>query len=101
MKREEFIATIGYQGDTAITDKNFMSEVKSMNTSALLEKGLFKAAFCSAIYHTKDTGDASEEQLVLDAYNVNKGVRLTSVDALKRIFGVFGIPEEIAKINGV
>ena len=99
MKREEFIATVGYQGDTALVDKNLLRTVKDLDTGALLEKGFYKAAFCSALYKSSESGDFSEEQLVLENYNNNHGVQVPSVEALKRIFGVYNIPEHIERTS--
>ena len=97
MKREEFIATVGYQGDTALVDRNILSAVKGLNTNELLEKGLFKAAFCSALFSSSKDNGSLEEKLVLDYYNSKNQAQIPSVDGLKRLFGVYNIPENIEK----
>ena len=97
MKREEFIAAIGYQGESAIIDKQLLHDIKGLGTEDLIDKGLYKAAFCSALFdENAGTGDKGTEN-VLAAYNKNLGKQVASVEDLKRLFGVFSIPEGIAK----
>jgi hypothetical protein len=86
MTREEFIFTIGYDGDNAVVDKKSAQEFGKLGTEALFDKGLVKAAVCSAIF-SKDKG---EEQLVLDKYNALAGQPVATFDELKKIFGVSG-----------
>jgi hypothetical protein len=50
MKREEFIFTIGFQGNIAIIDGKAKNKYGSYTTRQLAEAGLFKPAFCSALY---------------------------------------------------
>ena len=95
MKREEFVFTIGYQGDTAIVDGQALKKYKKISTTELLEKGLYKSAFCAALY----SGDENELEAVLKAYNEKSDIQYDSVLALKRLFGVFDIPEDITKVN--
>ena len=95
MKREEFIFTIGYEGQTAIVDGQAMKKYKNLSTLQLAENGLYKEAFCSALY-----GENQEELgQVLDIYNKQSGSNYSSPEELKRLFGVFGIPEDIDKVN--
>ena len=84
MTREEFIFTIGYDGDNAVVDKKSAKAFVKLSTSELFDRGMVKAAVCSAIF-SKDKG---EEQLVLDKYNALTGQPVESFDELKKIFGV-------------
>ena len=95
MKREEFVFTIGYQGQSAIVDGQAMKKYKSLSTRDLAEKGLFKEAFCSALF----SGRKEETQIVLKQYNKVSGTAILSEEELMRLFGVFGIPEGITKSN--
>ena len=79
MKREDFIFCIGYQGDSAVIDGQSQKEFGKLNTKALAEKGLFRAAFCSAVY----SGDAAEMQIVLNAYNSSAGTNFTNTEDMK------------------
>ncbi len=84
MKREEFIFTIGYDGNNAVVDKKSAQEYGKLSSAELFDKGMVKAAVCSAIF-SKDKG---EEQLVLDKYNTLAAQRVESFEELKKIFGV-------------
>jgi len=86
MTREEFIFTIGYDGDDAVVDKKSMQQYGKLGTGALFDKGLIKAAVCSALF----SKNKEEEQLVLDKYNAMASHSVESFDSLKKIFGVTG-----------
>jgi hypothetical protein len=95
MKREEFIFTIGYQGMNAVVDGQELKRYKNLSTEGLLEEGQFKAAFCSALYNESD----EECGLVLKRYNEHSGRTYSSIQELKRLFGVFDVPADVAKVN--
>ena len=86
MTRDEFIFTIGYDGDNAVVDKKSAKEYGKLGTAELFDKGMVKAAVCSAIF-SKDKGD---EQMVLEKYNALAAQKVESFDELKKIFGVSG-----------
>jgi hypothetical protein len=96
MKREEFVFTIGYQGDTAIVDGYAMKKYKKYTTQQLLDEGFFKEAFCSALYKE----DEDELTLVLEKYNQKSERKYSSIEELKRLFGVFNVPSDVTtKVN--
>jgi len=95
MKREEFIFTIGYEGKSAIVNGQALKKYRKLSTIELAEKGLYKEALCSAIF----SGSQEEMQSILSLYNENSGAGYSSPEELKRLFGVFGVPEDIAKVN--
>jgi hypothetical protein len=95
MKREEFVFTIGYQGGVAIVDSHAFKRYKKYSTLRLLEEGLFKAAFCSALWDD----NKEEQQLILDRYNEKSEHRYTSVEDLKRVFGVFEVTASDVSVN--
>ncbi|MDR0759128.1 MAG: hypothetical protein LBF74_03345 [Treponema sp.] len=87
LSRDDFIFTIGYDGDAAVVDGQAKRRYGSLSTAGLTEKGLFRAAYSSAIY-SKDPG---ELQTVLDAYNKVSGSSFTAASPLDRLFGVFPV----------
>jgi hypothetical protein len=97
MKENDFVFTIGYQGDTAIVDGKAQKRFRGQSVEELIESGMYKAAFCKALYHE----DTSLQEKVLKAYNEKSGADYASVEDLKRLFGVFGIPEEVSKVTVV
>ena len=84
MTREEFIFTIGYDGDNAVVDKNSAKAYGKLSTAGLFDKGMIKAALCSALYSKSQ----EEQQLVLDRYNALAASKVESFEELKKIFGV-------------
>ena len=84
MTREEFIFTIGYDGDSGVVDKKSAKEFGKLSTAELFDRGMIKAAVCSAIYSKAE----SEQLLVLDKYNAMTGQPVESFAELKKIFGV-------------
>jgi len=85
-KREDFIFTIGYDGPAAVIDGQAKKLYSKLSTKQLAEKGLFRAAYASAVW----SKDRNEVDLVADAYNKTTGAGV-SPDALQRIFGVFPV----------
>ncbi len=95
MKKEDFVSTIGYSGITAIVDKK--QKNSKMTFEQLLEKGYFKAAFSKALYE----GDIAAQERVLKAYNDLSSSSYSSLGEMKRLFGVFQVPEKITKAKGI
>ncbi len=92
--RKDFVFTIGYDGSTAVVDGSLKRRFGSLNTAQLAEKGLFKQALCSAVY------DEAAEDLrqVLESYNARTEHKLAGVEELKRMFGVFEVPQGITRV---
>jgi len=88
MKREEFIFTIGFQGNIAIIDGKAKNKYGSYTTRQLAEAGLFKPAFCSAIY----SQDPEEMETFLQIYNGSIQGTPYKKEQLNRLFGVFDVP---------
>ena len=95
ISRKDFIFTIGYQGDTAIVDGNNRKMYGNLGGKELAGKGLYKPAVCSAAY----SGDQEEQRAILDIYNEKSGSAYDSFEDLMKVFGVFGIPENIVKVK--
>ncbi len=95
MTREEFVFSIGFQGESAIIDGKAKKEYGRLGTKELADKGLYRAAFCSALY--EDNGD--DLKYVLNAYNEKSGATLTEIDDMKKLLGVYTVPDGIKKIS--
>ena len=91
--REDFIFTIGYDGDSAVVDSNAKKKYGKMTTDQLIDAGLFKPALCSAVYAGKD----EEIEAVKAAYSRVTGAQISGPDHLKLILGVQSIPDSISK----
>ena len=85
LSREDFIFTIGYDGPAAVIDGQAKKRYKSLSTRELAEKGLFRAAYSSAIW-SKDPKDI---ETLVEIYNRISGSSLTPDSPLERLFGVF------------
>lgn len=95
MKRVDFMFAIGYHGVSAIVDKHAKNHYGKLASEQLAEKGLFKSAFCSALYDE----DAARLEDIVGIYNKMSGETLSSVESMKRLLGVFGVPENISKVT--
>jgi len=84
--REDFIFTIGYDGPAAVIDGHDRKLYSKLSTQQLAEKGLFRAAYASAVW----SKDPKECELVASIYNKTSGSNVTE-DALQRLFGVFPV----------
>jgi hypothetical protein len=87
LSRDEFIFTIGYDGPAAVVDGQAKKRYGSLSTGELAEKGLFRAAYSSAIY----ARDPAELDLVVGIYNKTAGTAYTASSPLDRLFGVFPV----------
>jgi hypothetical protein len=94
MKREDFVCTIGFQGDTAIVDGTARRRYGKKTPDELLEAGLFRSAFCAALY------DGTLEEFV-PRFAQASGVAVESGETLKRLFGVFSVPEQAPRVKAV
>jgi len=87
LSREDFIFTIGYDGPAAVVDGQAKRRYGSLSTRELAEKGLFRAAYSSAIW----SNDPKDLEAVIEIYNRISGSSLKPDSALDRLFGVFPI----------
>ena len=95
MTKEEFTFSIGFQGEAAIVDGNARKENRKLDTVALADKGLFRAAFCSALF------DNNEEDMmnVVESYNRQSGTGMKSIDDMKKMLGIYTVPDGIKKVT--
>ena len=100
MTKQEFTFTIGFPGDTAIVDKRAMRQYGRLSTMELAGKGLYRAAFCSALF----SGEAQEMNEFIRVFAQTSGSadtetnRLVDEDQLKRLFGVYTVPDEVKRV---
>jgi len=87
LAREDFIFTIGYDGPAAVVDGQAKRRYGSLSTAELAEKGLFRAAYSSALW----SKDQKEIESVVEIYNKLSGASLTPDSPLDRLFGVFPV----------
>jgi len=87
LPREEFVFTIGYDGPVAVVDNHAKRKYGKLSTSELAEKGLFRAAYSSAVY----SKESRELELVAEAYNRLVSQSPVELNALERLFGVSSV----------
>ena len=85
LSREDFVFTIGYDGPVAVVDTQAKRKFGKLSTRDLAAKGLFRAAYSSAVY----SKDPEELKFVADAYNSLGGNSRVEPAGLERLFGVF------------
>lgn len=94
MTRQEFVFTIGFQGDAAIVDKRAKRDYGRLSTMELAEKGLYRAAFCSALF---SGGPDEMTEFVRHFAERTANPDLTE-DQVKRVFGVYTVPDEVKRV---
>jgi len=85
--REDFIFTIGYDGPAAVVDGHAKKQYSKLSTRELAEKGLFRAAYSSAIWSDSKNQDSKEVETVAQIYSEKTGTTVTP-ESLRRLFGV-------------
>jgi hypothetical protein len=94
LKRNDFVFTIGYQGDTAIVDGTARKRYGKLSAAELLDEGLFRAAFCAAQYD-------DELDTFVSKFREVTAIDVKSAEDLQRMYGVFGIPDSIRSVSAV
>jgi len=87
ISREDFVFTIGYDGSMAVVDGRAKKEFGRLGTMELAEKGLYRAAFASALRASID-GKADDMAAFIAFFNAKAGTSYSTADQLKRLFGV-------------
>jgi len=92
LSREDFVFTIGYDGPVAVVDRQAKRKYGKLSTRELAGKGLFRAAYSSAVY----SGNQEDIKFVADAFwklaaadSPEAEVSAADLTALDRLFGVF------------
>jgi hypothetical protein len=92
LSRRDFIFTIGYDGPAALVDGQAKKRYGALSTAELAEKGLFRAAYSSAVF----SQNPGELEIVAERYNKAAGTSYTATSSLDRLFGVF--PVEVKRV---
>jgi len=87
ISREDFVFTIGYDGALAIVDGKAKKQYGKLGTMELAEKGLYRAAFASAL-RASAGGSAADMESFIAFFNAKAGTAYTTGEQLKRLFGV-------------
>jgi hypothetical protein len=85
LPREDFIFTVGYDGPAAVVDRQAKKKYGKLSTKELAEKGLFRAAYSSAVH----SGNSEELAYVAETYNRLGGHSPVGQSSFDRLFGVF------------
>jgi len=88
ISREDFVFTIGYDGALAIVDGKAKKQYGKLGTMELAEKGLYRAAFASALRAAASGGSAADMERFMAFFNAKAGTTYTTAEQLKRLFGV-------------
>jgi len=83
--REDFIFAIGFEGATAVVDGKAKRQFGKLSTMELAEKGLYRAAYASALF----SGKAEEIKSFIDFFNSKARTSYTEAAQLSRLFGVY------------
>jgi hypothetical protein len=94
LSREDFMFTIGYDGPIAIVDGQAKRKFGHLSTRELAEKGLFRAAYCSALR----SEESADLDLVVAAYNAAAGTAYDREAPFGRLFGVFKVDAQRVRI---
>ena len=78
LSREDFVFTIGYDGPAAVVDRQAKRKYGKLSTRELAVKGLFRAAYSSAVY----SGNQEDIKFIADLAQAD-------ISAMDRLFGVF------------
>lgn len=90
ISRADFIWTIGYQGEAAVVDGASRRTYGKETAEQLLDRGLFRAAFRAALFD-------GELDAFVHLFRDATGIAIAGADDLKRMFGVFELPEGVSK----
>lgn len=83
--REDFIFAIGFEGATAVVDGKAKRQFGKLSTMELAEKGLYRAAYASALF----SGKAEEIKAFMEFFNSRAKTSYTEAAQLSRLFGVY------------
>jgi len=92
--RDEFVFTIGFQGDAAIVDSKALKRCRKLSTMELAGEGLYRAAFCSAIF----SGSPDEMSQFISFFAEKTGMTDLTQERVQRLFGVYTVPDQVKRI---
>ncbi len=86
VKREDAVATIGYDGASALVDKTARARFGRLSVQELIDEGQYRAAAAAAVR----SGQRSDLELVAAAYNAASKSGYHA-EAIPRLFGVASV----------
>jgi hypothetical protein len=98
MKKEDFVWTVGYQGNIAQVNALRKKQWPNSDAMKLLDAGLFRPSFCAALWEAE--GNARGLDAWINAFSDKTGIRM-SLDEVKRLLGVYSIPGPGVKSKSV
>jgi hypothetical protein len=88
LSRDDFVFTIGYDGPAAVVDGQAKRKYGGLSTEELAERGLFRAAYSSAVY-AKDPGEMERVAEHYRRFLAQSGTPgEIPLSSLERLFGV-------------
>lgn len=100
IKKNDFIWHIGFQGNTAIVNRRQKNAFRNSLPQVLLEAGYFRAAFCSALWESEVEKKEGAMDAFIQSFGQSTGFK-PSTDELKRMMGVYQIPDSNLYIQQV
>ena len=98
LPRDDFVFTIGYDGPVAVIDGQAKRRYKGLSTNELIEKGLFRAAYSSAVFseNPEEIKHVVEEfnRMSAEAYPASEQSETSGTSkspSTDRLFGVFKV----------
>lgn len=95
MKLADFMFTVGYNGAEAVVNKQTEQEGNNLSVRELVDKGFYKPALCAALHDNDKDGI----QYLIDTYNKISGSHYHSEIQMKRLFGVYSVPDKVSKVK--
>jgi hypothetical protein len=84
LSRDDFVFTIGFDGDAAVVNRRAKAKYRGLSTMELAKAGLFRAAYASAL----QSGDAGQMEEFLRYYDSVAGTTYSVNGDASRLFGV-------------
>ncbi len=84
MKKEDYVFTIGFDGEKPVVDRQARSRYGRPDARSLADKGLFQAAYRSAVFD-KNEADA---KYILEKLNTISTVQYKTTEELSKLFGI-------------
>ena len=100
ISKKDFVWTIGFQGNTAIVNKRERSAHRNLEPRKLLEEGLLRAAFCSALWDAEVESRPAAMDTFRDDFATVTGLKL-SIEDIKRMLGVYQVPRDAMNVLAV
>lgn len=94
MTKADFVWTVGYSGNTALVNKTMKARFKNPDFGLLLDEGFLRAAFCVAIWEEAKEGKSLDDFVAV--FNQRTGLAM-SIDEIKRLLGVYKVPDDGVK----